>query len=194
MKATVDAYDGTVTLYEWDEEDPILQAWKEVFPDVVQPKEDIPDALMEHLRYPEDLFKAQRYQFQRYHETSASAWFEGSSRWEVPSDPQRDHPPAAAVPPLHRHRRRRDVVADVRLRAAAQGEQPRGLHGGQQRRDQLETTARSRCCELPNEPTGGPLQIANTFATNEDVSQALLPYTTGDADRGARQPADAADG
>ncbi len=37
--------------------------------------------------------------------------------------------------------------------------------------------------ELPNEPTGGPLQIANTFATNEDVSQALLPYTTGDADR-----------
>ena len=37
--------------------------------------------------------------------------------------------------------------------------------------------------QLPNEPTGGPLQIANTFATNEDVSQALLPYTTGDADR-----------
>ena len=36
VKATVDAYDGTVTLYEWDEEDPILQAWKEVFPDVVQ--------------------------------------------------------------------------------------------------------------------------------------------------------------
>ena len=37
--------------------------------------------------------------------------------------------------------------------------------------------------QLPNEPSGGPLQIANTFATNEDVSQALLPYTTGDADR-----------
>ena len=37
--------------------------------------------------------------------------------------------------------------------------------------------------ELPNEPTGGPRQIANTFATNEDVRQALLPYTTGDADR-----------
>ena len=104
VKATVDAYDGTVTLYEWDEEDPILQAWEEVFPDVVQPKDDIPDALMEHLRYPEDLFKAQRFQFQRYHETSASAWFEGSSRWEVPSDPQRTTPPAAAVPPLHRHR------------------------------------------------------------------------------------------
>ena len=69
VKATVDAYDGTVTLYEWDEEDPILQAWEEVFPDVVQPKEDIPDALTEHLRYPEDLFKAQRFQFQRYHET-----------------------------------------------------------------------------------------------------------------------------
>ena len=137
VKATVDAYDGTVTLYEWDEEDPILQAWEEVFPDVVQPNEDIPDALIEHLRYPEDLFKAQRFQFQRYHETSASRVVRGLEPLGGPERPAAHHPPAAAVPPLHRHRRRRDVVADVRLRAAAQGEQPRGLHGGQQRRDQL---------------------------------------------------------
>ena len=88
VKATVDAYDGTVTLYAWDEEDPILKAWEEVFPDVVQPKADIPDTLMEHLRYPEDLFKAQRYQYQRYHVTDAQSWLEGSERWEAPKDPQ----------------------------------------------------------------------------------------------------------
>ena len=38
VKATVDAYDGTVHIYAWDEEDPILKAWSEVFPDVVEPK------------------------------------------------------------------------------------------------------------------------------------------------------------
>jgi uncharacterized protein len=41
VKATVDAYDGTVTLYEQDEKDPVLQAWMEVFPGTVKPKSDI---------------------------------------------------------------------------------------------------------------------------------------------------------
>ena len=87
VKATVDAYDGTVTLYTWDESDPILKAWDEVFPGLLQDREDIPEALVSHLRYPEDLFKTQRYQYQRYHETSAKDWFEGSTRWVVPKDP-----------------------------------------------------------------------------------------------------------
>ena len=46
VKATVDAYDGTVTLYEWDDEDPILQAWDEVFPGVIKSRDEIPEALM----------------------------------------------------------------------------------------------------------------------------------------------------
>ena len=35
VKATVDAYDGTVTLYAWDESDPVLQTWRKVFPGTV---------------------------------------------------------------------------------------------------------------------------------------------------------------
>ncbi|RHW28611.1 UPF0182 family protein [Nocardioides immobilis] len=87
VKATVDAYDGTVTLYAWDEEDPILKTWMSAFPDTVQPKSEIPTALMEHLRYPEDLFKVQRYQLARYHVTNADDFYQGSDRWEVPADP-----------------------------------------------------------------------------------------------------------
>ena len=182
VKATVDAYDGTVRLYEWDEDDPILKAWEKVFPGVVQPRDDIPEALMPHLRYPEDLFKAQRYQFQRYHETSASAWFEGSSRWEVPSDPQS----SSRLQPPYR------LFTDT-----GEGEQwsltsvyvPRDKENNLAAYMAVNSDATTddygkiSVLQLPNEPTGGPLQIANTFATNEDVSQALLPYTTGDADR-----------
>ena len=87
VKATVDAYDGTVKLYAWDESDPILKAWRSAFPGTVQPKEDIPAALLEHLRYPEDLFKVQRYQFARYHVTDSGDFYEGNNRWEVPEDP-----------------------------------------------------------------------------------------------------------
>ena len=87
VKATVDAYDGTVTLYAWDDQDPILKAWSSAFPGTVQPKADIPDALLEHLRYPEDMFKVQRYQFARYHVTDPNAWFQDNNRWAVPEDP-----------------------------------------------------------------------------------------------------------
>lgn len=91
VKATVDAYDGTVTLYAWDESDPILSTWMSAFPDSVQPYEAIPDSLMEHLRYPEDLFKVQRYQLQKYHVTSAGEFYQGNDRWDVATDPNVDN-------------------------------------------------------------------------------------------------------
>ncbi|WP_028653426.1 UPF0182 family protein [Nocardioides halotolerans] len=87
VKATVDAYDGTVTLYAWDDQDPLLKAWSDAFPGTVEPKSKISDELLEHLRYPEDMFKVQRYQFARYHVTDPNAWFQDNNRWEVPEDP-----------------------------------------------------------------------------------------------------------
>src|SRR4029450_7254320 len=42
VKATVDAYDGTVTLYAWDESDPVLKTWRNAFgQDVAQPESNI---------------------------------------------------------------------------------------------------------------------------------------------------------
>ncbi|WP_186008783.1 UPF0182 family protein, partial [Planococcus maritimus] len=67
VKATVDAYDGTVTLYAQDENDPVLKAWMDVFPGTVKPKADITPELQAHLRYPEDLFKVQRALLAKYH-------------------------------------------------------------------------------------------------------------------------------
>ncbi len=60
VKATVDAYDGSVTLYAWDAEDPVLQSWSKVFDTSLEPVSSISSELMNHIRYPEDLFKVQR--------------------------------------------------------------------------------------------------------------------------------------
>lgn len=87
VKAVVDAYDGTVKLYEWDQSDPILKTWEKTYPGVVTPKSEIPEALLSHLRYPQDLFKAQREVLGRYHTTSAKTWFAQSDIWQVPNDP-----------------------------------------------------------------------------------------------------------
>ncbi|WP_435770870.1 UPF0182 family membrane protein [Nocardioides sp. SYSU DS0651] len=87
VKATVDAYDGTVRLYQWDEDDAILKTWMKVFPGSVLPKSEISEELMQHLRYPEDLFKVQRYQLAKYHVTDAGEFYSGNDRWQVPADP-----------------------------------------------------------------------------------------------------------
>ena len=90
VKATVDAYDGTVTLYAWDETDPILQTWMGVFPGTVQPKSAISNELMSHLRYPEDLFKIQRQILARYHMISPESWYSQSDLWRIPSYPVKE--------------------------------------------------------------------------------------------------------
>ena len=41
VKAVVDAYDGTVDLYAWDEDDPMLQTWQKAYPGVVKPRSAI---------------------------------------------------------------------------------------------------------------------------------------------------------
>ena len=87
VKATVDAYDGTVRIYAWDEQDPILKAWSKVFPGVVQPKSAIPDGILDHVRYPEDIFKVQRDILAKYHVKDAQAFYSGQDFWIVPDDP-----------------------------------------------------------------------------------------------------------
>ncbi|MBV7292489.1 UPF0182 family protein [Corynebacterium sp. TAE3-ERU16] len=87
VKAVVDAYDGSVELYEFDDSDPVLKAWEGVFPGTVKPKEEISDDLREHLRYPEDLFKVQREIIAKYHVDDARVFFTSDDFWSVPSDP-----------------------------------------------------------------------------------------------------------
>jgi uncharacterized membrane protein (UPF0182 family) len=87
VKAVVDAYDGTVKLYQWDESDPVLKTWQKAFPGTVLPKGDISPELKSHLRYPEDFFKVLREILARYHVTDPGAWYQQSGLWEVPNDP-----------------------------------------------------------------------------------------------------------
>lgn len=99
VKATVDAYTGEVTLYTWDDKDPVLKTWKKAFPDTVKDKGEIPKALMDHLRYPQDMFKVQRELLTLYHVTDPGQFYNASDAWQVPNDPtKKDN---SAVPPYY---------------------------------------------------------------------------------------------
>lgn len=87
VKATVDAYDGSVTLYAWDTEDPLLKSWGNIFPGTLQGIEDMSGELLSHVRYPTDMFKVQREVLSKYHVGNASAFYSEEDQWRTPDDP-----------------------------------------------------------------------------------------------------------
>ena len=101
VKATVDAYDGTVVLYQWDEKDPVLKTWMKAFPKTVTPKSEMSKQLLEHIRYPEDMFRVQRDVLSSYHVQTAAAFYGGQDFWRVPRDPSTFGANAGAQPPYY---------------------------------------------------------------------------------------------
>jgi uncharacterized membrane protein (UPF0182 family) len=101
VKATVDAYNGTVTLYQWDDKDPVLKTWSKAFPGAITPKSEISKDLLEHIRYPEDMFRVQRDILSSYHVKTAAAFYGGQDFWRVPRDPSTFGGGASAQPPYY---------------------------------------------------------------------------------------------
>jgi uncharacterized protein len=87
FKATVDAYDGTVTLYRTAVPDPIADAYTALFKEMFTPISEVPPALAEHFRYPEDLFDLQTRVFSAYHVTDTTAFYNGEDRWQIAEEP-----------------------------------------------------------------------------------------------------------
>lgn len=89
VKAVVDGYDGTVSLYltpgvgDGGRVDPIAQAYAKAFPDLFKGFDEMPDELKAHLRHPEDLFRVQTTLYGRYYIDEPGAFYEGSQRWVV---------------------------------------------------------------------------------------------------------------
>jgi uncharacterized membrane protein (UPF0182 family) len=87
VKVTVDAYDGDVTFYAIDPDDPIAAAYGKAFPKLFTPASEIPDDLRAHFRFPEDLFRVQTNMWGRYHIGDSTEFYSQSDRWNIAQDP-----------------------------------------------------------------------------------------------------------
>ncbi len=179
VKAVVDAYDGSVTLYEWDQKDPILKAWEGAFANVVKPKSAIPPDLLAHMRYPEDLFKVQRNMLAAYHVQNPKTFYDGSDKWKVPEDPEnkanKQPPyrlsvrtpsggpdPVFSLTSVYVPNNRQNLASFISVDADA-GQKDYGT---------------IRILRLPsNTQVPGPSQIANQFGADSDIQDKLLAFT-----------------
>ncbi|WP_081652565.1 UPF0182 family protein [Nesterenkonia massiliensis] len=188
VKATVDAYDGSVELYAWDDEDPILKSWENVFPNSLQSYSEMSAELLEHVRYPEDMFRVQRELLSRYHVTDPGTFYEGNDAWSVPDDPTRDsdepQPPyymtlqmpgqddssfsltSTYIPAVAAGGQQRNVLYGF---LAASGDAGTGEDGVKH-----EDYGQLRLLELPRDTAiPGPGQTQANFDSNNLVSQQL---------------------
>jgi uncharacterized membrane protein (UPF0182 family) len=90
VKIVMNAYDGTMTFYVADENDPLIRDWSSIFPDLFKPMQDMPADLAAHVRYPEELFNVQTSMYGRYHVTDPETFFSANDQWTVPTSSSND--------------------------------------------------------------------------------------------------------
>src|SRR5579863_554361 len=90
VKAVIDAYNGSVTFYVFDNHDPIINAYRRLLPGLFRDRSAMPENLQRHVRYPEDLFTVQAEMYGTYHMTNPMTFYNRKDRWEVPHELYRD--------------------------------------------------------------------------------------------------------
>ena len=83
VKATVDAYHGTTTLYLFNESDPIIRAYANLFPGLFQPMESMPPSIRAHARYPELIFDIQAEIYRTFHMRDPTVFYNKEDIWDV---------------------------------------------------------------------------------------------------------------
>ena len=191
VKATVDAYDGSVTLYAWDAEDPLLKAWGNIFPGTLKQSSEMSGDLLSHVRYPSDMFKVQRAMLGEYHVTDPDAFYSAEDKWRTPYDPVKSAGASdqkLAQPPYY-----------LTLAAGAKADPSFSIYStyipaqeGEGSRDILtgylaaNSNAGSTAGKVSEEygtlklltlpkgnPIPGPGQVQNSFTTDSEVSRLL---------------------
>jgi uncharacterized membrane protein (UPF0182 family) len=183
VKATVDAYSGKVTLYQWDD-DPVLKSWMKVFPNLIQPKSAMPGAVLAHVRYPQDLFEVQRKLLEQYHVDDARQFYNVADKWTVPNDPYLDSA-AVAQPPYYVLAN--EPASQGAAKAQFQLTTPMKVNNSTNlaayitvNSDPGPNYGKMTVLKVPSSTViQGPEQIANTFNSNATISQNITLLDSG---------------
>src|SRR6478735_3557774 len=175
VKATVDAYDGTVTLYAVDEKDPVLKAWEGVFPGLMKSNADVSDSLRSHFRYPQDLFEVQRSLLVRYHVDDPVDFFQSSGFWRVPNDPTVSEAVQAPQPPYYLQvKLPGEQGSEFQLTSVLTGFQREFMSAYVSASSDPANYGKITVLRLPTSTqTPGPTQVQQLFRTTQEISSLV---------------------
>ncbi len=172
-KVVIDAYDGSLTVYTIDRQDPILATYQKIFPDLFSPLESASDELRSHFRYPLNLFQIQSQIYRTYHMSDTEVFYNQEDLWQVPQ--QGTSGESEQMPPYY-------VI--MRLPKAEGEEFLQILPFTPSRKDNMVAWLAARCdgdnygklllYEFPKQAlVYGPQQIEGRIDQNTDISEQL---------------------
>ncbi|UCR90657.1 UPF0182 family protein [Mycetocola spongiae] len=188
VKATVDAYDGSVTLYAWDEDDAVLKTWQKIYPNAIKPMSEMSGDLMSHVRYPSDMFKVQRKVLGDYHVTNPGQFFSQTDKWITPNDPQSKANDPKLQPPYFLTmqmpgQEKPSYSLYSTFIPPGKGEDSRNVltgylaadaNAGNEKGKRSEDYGKLRLLTLTSgDAIPGPGQVQNTFNANQEVSKEI---------------------
>jgi uncharacterized membrane protein (UPF0182 family) len=194
VKATVDAYSGKVTLYAWDDKDPVLKTWEKIFPATVKSQKDMSGDLLSHVRYPADLFKVQRSILGTYHVTDPNTFYSSSDAWTTPIDPVLPKGSTVKQPPYYLTMKMPGDKSPAfslystyipktsgTSRNILTGYLAANADAGDKAGTVSSDYGKLTLLTLPKQDTvPGPGQVQNTFKTDTQVANQLALLTRGD--------------
>ena len=86
VKVAVDAYNGGITYYVWDETDPVIRTYRRIFPDLFRTADEMPEGLRAHTRYPQDFFSVQAEKYILYHMQDPNNFYSKEDLWALPNE------------------------------------------------------------------------------------------------------------
>jgi hypothetical protein len=86
VKAIIDAYDGSVTMYVTEPNDALIRTYQAIFPGLFAPVSQMPEAFRQHFRYPEGMFNIQATVYRSYHMRDVRVFYNKEDLWAVPRE------------------------------------------------------------------------------------------------------------
>jgi uncharacterized membrane protein (UPF0182 family) len=86
VKVVIDAYNGDITYYVINGNDPLIQAYNGIFPGAFKDFSDMPEDLRSHVRYPAGIFEIQSEVYSLYHMKDPRVFYNREDAWNVPDE------------------------------------------------------------------------------------------------------------
>lgn len=86
VKVIIDAYNGNLSFYAIDNNDPLIETYMKIFPGLFRKFDEMPNELKRHIRYPEGLFIVQARVYGIYHMTDPMVFYNKEDQWVIPEE------------------------------------------------------------------------------------------------------------